>query len=184
MRRLGSSFPWALGVGLIGGAIVHIAVVLAVPGMAEHDAYARLAAYGGGTQAGLVPHDLPDVSPPLPDPAVAMAVCAYDLKDGPLRIAMKDAAYFESLSLQAQGGTVFYALTDRAAVRGGIELAVMTQRQLDETVAQEGDEDVPSELRVVAPTRRGLVVVRALAPFPSLRNAAEKAATSVRCVRN
>ncbi len=76
---------------------------------------------------------------------------------------------------------MFFAVTDRAAVRGELEIVVMTRRQLDEALAEE-DEDEPSrDVRIVAPRQEGLIVVRAAAPFPSQRREAEEAAKAVSC---
>ena len=85
-----------------------------------------------------------------------MAACAFDLDGRPgAGLEPKPAALFQSLSFHASGGSVFYAVTDRAAVRGELELVVMTRRQLDEALAEE-DEDEPSrDVRIVAPRREG-----------------------------
>jgi uncharacterized membrane protein len=168
--------------GLVLAAGVHIAIVLGAPRMAERDAFARLHATlaeeqmqllsaPGGTSTWL----------PQPDPAVAVAACAFDLEEGPVRISTKIGSLLQSLSLHSQGGSVFFAVTDRAAVRGALELVVMTRRQLDEALAAE-DEDAPSrDVRIVSPKREGLVVVRVAAPYPSLRSQAEEAAKAVSC---
>ena len=61
---------------------------------------------------------------------------------------------------------MFFAVTDRAAVRGELELVVMTRRQLDEALASE-DEDEPSrDVRIVAPRGEGLVIVRVARALP------------------
>jgi hypothetical protein len=57
----------------------------------------------------------------------------------------------------------------------------MTRRQLDEALAAEDEEEPSRDVRIVSPTREGLVVVRALASFPSQREAATEAAKSVSC---
>ena len=98
-----------------------------------------------------------------------------------MRISAQTGSLFQSLSFHARGGGVFFAITDRAAVRGALDLVVMTRRQLDEALAAE-DQDEPSrDVRIVAPQREGFVVVRALAALPSLREEAEAAAKSVSC---
>jgi uncharacterized membrane protein len=176
--RTGSTLLLSLMLGLVLGAIVHLVIVLRVPVAAQHDAYGRLLIFASGGNARLVPDD---VQLPFPDPAVAMAVCAFDLEQGPLRVASTGSSGFQSLSFHGRDGSVFYALTDRASVRGAIDIALMTQRQLDETLAREDEDEPVRELRIVSPVRRGLVVVRALAPFPSLKPHAEAAVQSVVC---
>jgi uncharacterized membrane protein len=77
---------------------------------------------------------------------------------------------------------VFYALTDRAAVRGELELVVMTPRQLDEALAMEDENDPSRDVRILTAQREGFVIVRVAAPLPSLRAEAEATAKAVSCV--
>jgi uncharacterized membrane protein len=77
---------------------------------------------------------------------------------------------------------VFYAVTDRAAVRGSLDLVVMTRAQLDEALAGENEDDPTRDVRIVAPAETGLVVVRVLASRPSQRAEAEAVARAVSCV--
>jgi uncharacterized membrane protein len=168
--------------GLVLAAGVHIVIVLAAPAFAERDSFARLRDTVTAERAQIVAAPgLGDTWLPHPDPAVAVAACAFDLADGPVRVSSRTGALFQSISLHAKGGSVFFALTDRAAVRGELELVVMTRRQLDEALAEE-DEDEPSrDVRIIAPRREGLAIVRVAAPFPSRRREAEEAAKAVSC---
>ena len=168
--------------GLVLAVAAHIMIVLAVPRYAEQDAFSRLQETLSADNAQLV--SAPGGGStwlPRPDPAIAIAACAFDLEDGPVRVSAKTGPLFQSISLHAKGGGVFYALTDRAAVRGELELVIMTSRQLDEALAQEDESDPSRDVRIVAPRREGLVIVRVAAPLPSLRAQAEEAAKAVSC---
>ena len=178
-----SRFLLATLCGLVLAAAVHIAIILAVPRFAEQDPFSRLQDTMAAENAQLV--SAPGGGPtwmPQPDPAVAVAACAFDLQDGPVRVSTRTGPLFQSISLHAKGGGVFYALTDRAAVRGELELVVMTRRQLDEALAQDDESDPSRDVRIVAPRRQGLVIVRVAAPLRSLRAQAEEAAKTVSCV--
>jgi len=177
-----SRFFLATLCGIVLAAAVHIAIILAVPRYAEQDAYSRLQETMSADNAQIV--SAPGGAPtwlPQPDPAVALAACAFDLQDGPVRVSARTGPLLQSISLHAKGGGVFYALTDRAAVRGELELVVMTRRQLDEALAQDDESDPSRDVRIVAPRREGLVIVRVAAPLPSLRSQAEEAAKAVSC---
>jgi uncharacterized membrane protein len=168
--------------GLVLAGIVHLTAVLAMPWLSERDAFSRLRSTLSADKSQLVAA-APAAGTwlPRPDPAVALSACAYNLDEGPVRISAKVGQLFQSISFHARGGGVFFAITDRAAVRGALDLVVMTRRQLDETLAME-DEDEPSrDVRIVAPNREGLAIVRVLANLPSLREEAEAAAKSVSC---
>jgi uncharacterized membrane protein len=168
--------------GLVLAALVHIGVVFGVPWLGERDAFSRLRSTMSAERSELVA-GTGGVGTwlPRPDPAVALGACAYDLRQGPVRVSTKTTSLFESMSLHSRAGGVFFALTDRAAVRGVIDLVIMTRAQLDEALARE-DEDEPSrDVRIVSPTREGLVIIRVLAPQASRRPEAEDAAKAVSC---
>ncbi|KAA2236268.1 DUF1254 domain-containing protein [Salinarimonas soli] len=166
--------------GLALAGMVHIGAILAMPFFAEGDALSRLRATSASNNAELLDGTAAGWLP-TPDPAVMVGACAYNLDEGPLRISARARGLFQSVSLHGRGSGVYYALTDRAAVRGALDLVIMTQRQLDLTQATE-DEDEPSrDLRIVAPNRTGFVIVRVLAAFPSQRAAAIDAVRAVGC---
>lgn len=172
--------------GLVLAGMVHLGAVLALPWVSENDAFARLretltsdrselvAATGGrgGSTGEWMPR---------PDPAVAVGACAYNLREGPVRISARTGQLFQSLSVHARGGTVFYAITDRAAVRGALDVVLLTGAQLDEILAREDEDEVSRDVRVISPALEGFVIVRVLASLPSQRPEAEEAARSVAC---
>jgi uncharacterized membrane protein len=175
-------FLFATLCGLVLAGIVHLSAVLAMPWLSERDAFSRLRPTLTADKSELVVAPAAtDTWLPRPDPAVAVSACAYNLDEGPVRISANTGALFQSLSFHTKGGGAFFAITDRAAVRGVLELVVMTRRQLDEALAAEDEDEPSTDVRIVAPRGEGLVVVRALAAFPSLRGAAEDAAKSVSC---
>ena len=175
-------FVHATVCGLVLGGIVHLTAVLAMPWLAEQDAFSRLRASVSADRSEIVatPGDQATWLP-YPDPNVALATCAYSLEEGPVRVSARTRALFQSLSLHARGGGVFFAITDRAAIRGALDLVVMTRRQLDEALANEDPDEPSRDVRITSPTREGLIVVRALAAFPSQREEATDAARSVSC---
>lgn len=167
-------------------AIVHLTAILAMPHVAPRDAYDRLAALAKPGQMTLLPRPIPGHEiTPFEDPAVAQAVCLYDLSNGPLRLhADLASGRLVTLSFRTRTGRVFYALTDSAAVHGTLDVRVLTASQLEDVEENEDLENQPlQELRLVAPNVKGFVLVNALATFPSQRSQAEAAATSVSCSR-
>lgn len=168
--------------GLVLAGLVHIAAVFGVPWLTEKDAFSRLRSTINAERSELVAAaGSAQTWLPRPDPSVAIAACAYNLDEGPVRISTKTGPLFESLSFHSRGGGVYFAVTDRAAVRGALDLVVMTRPQLDEVLAREDEDDPSRDVRIVAPHREGLVIVRVLAGFPSQRVQAEEAAKSVSC---
>jgi uncharacterized membrane protein len=174
-------FLFATLCGLVLAAIVHLTTVLAIPWLSERDAFSRLRSTLTVDKSELIAAPATETWLPYPDPATAVSACAYNLEEGPVRISAQASPLFQSLSFHTRGAGVFFAVTDRAAIRGVLDIVVMSRAQLDEALAME-DEDEPSrDVRIVAPSSEGFVVVRVLAPLPSLREEAETAAKAVSC---
>lgn len=180
--RLASAATW-IGATLLVGIGTHIVSILAMPAFAPRDAFARFVQIA--PRAATTP--LPPARPgreiaPYNDPAMATAVCRYDLADGPLRLrATVTGDDFFSLSFHTRGNAIYYALTDRAAFRGVIDVLVASAEQLAEIEAGE-EEDAPAEeTRLVSPTREGFVYLRALAALPSRMDEAAARLAAVEC---
>jgi uncharacterized membrane protein len=180
--RLGGAILFVAATAVVA-ALVHFCVVLVVPVVATHDAYARLGelAPAGGTTA------LPRAAPgerrfPWDDPALAGAFCRFDLSAGPMRVkAPTGRAGFASLSFHTRRGAVFYALTDRAATHGRMEAVIATPYQLRVLAAHDDEDDPSQDLRVASPTSEGFVVMRAFSELPSLYAAAADEAQTLTC---
>ena len=109
-----------------------------------------------------------------------VAVCRYDLADGPLKLRVPVSQAYTSVSFYTRNGVAYYAINDRAAGRRIIELDLMTARQRAELP---DDEEVTAADRLIveSPTPTGLIVVRALAPEPGLMPMARRALAAAQC---
>lgn len=171
--------PWALGAIFVAG-IVHISSVLMMPQLAGNDAYVRL----GGTTNGvtMLPDPAIEQSMPFQDQRAEYAVCRYDLAQGPTHVRSevnRDALV--TMSFHDRAGRVFYSTTDKAALRGRIDIRLVTAQQLDQLEASDPEDEAPQELRLTPPTQLGFVLVRALIEQPGGRTAARAAARAVSC---
>ncbi|MCP1535063.1 DUF1254 domain-containing protein [Methylorubrum extorquens] len=180
-----SAFWLATACGLVIAGIVHIATVLAIPRFSEGDAFTRARA-SETLDHPLRIHGLAGAPAangewlPNPDPAVSVGVCSYDLDDGPMRVSAQAGSLMLSVSMHSRRGA-FYAVTDQAAVRGGLDLVVMTRAQFDEALANDVAGEVTRDVRIVAPARRGFAAVRVIAALPSERAVADAAVQAVSC---
>ena len=168
-------------IAMLIGLVVHLASLLALPSLATKGGYQRLVEFAPETSFRLLPAPLPSESLlPTPDPAFSVAVCRYDLAQGPVHVRVPLTGAFLSLSFYAPDGLSFYSLADRAAAEDAIELTLYSSLQLAEVRAREGP-DTPEALRVEAPEPRGMIVIRALAPEPGFVPQIEKAIGSALC---
>lgn len=171
--------PWALGALFLAG-IVHISSIFLMPRFAQNDAYARL----GGTPRGISALPDPSVSQSMPyqDQRAEYSVCHYDLDLGATRVRSNVTAdALVAISFHDRTGRIFYSTTDRAALRGRIDVRLLTPRQLDTIEASDPEDQTPQELRLTPPTQTGFVLVRALLEEPGGRPAARQAANAVLC---
>jgi len=167
---------------LILAALVHLIVVLVVPMVAAHDAFARLEPLGALNETIMLPRAGPkETLLPYADPAVAVSICRYDLAMGPIRVSAPAGRAFASISFHTRRGLVFYALTDRAATHGVIDAVLATPEDLRILASHDDEEDPSRDLRVAAPAREGYVAMRVFSEAPSLYPEAEADAKRLTC---
>jgi uncharacterized membrane protein len=163
------------------GAIAHLAAILVMPWTSERHAAERLLMTTSAESAQLIAGPGVETWLPLPDPAVAVAACAYDLGEGPFRFTASASGLMKSVAFHSRGAGIFFAVTDRAAIGGMLDIVVMTQAQRDLFDALHDNAEDRSVLRVVAPEGEGFAVVRVLASLPSLTQRALQEAQGARC---
>ncbi|WP_262027530.1 hypothetical protein [Microvirga sp. Mcv34] len=177
-----SRFLVATFCGIVIAAGVHIVAILASPYLADQDAFAKVQTTLTAEKAQIISKPGGENTwLPRPDPAIAVATCVFDLRNGPMRVAAQTGSLPLSFSFHKESGGVYFAVTDRAAVRGELEIVTLTARQLDEARAAEDENDPSRDVRIVSPEQQGFVIVRVAAPSASLRPQAEEAAKSVSC---
>ena len=148
-------------VGLVLGGLVHLITTLTMPHFALADAFARLERLGPANMVVLVPNPTPFTATlPRMDPAFATAVCRYDLSRGALRVRVPLSSDYTSVSFYTRYGLAYYAINDRAAGRGAIDLQLMTHAQ---RAALPEDEEITAADRLIveSPSVEGIVYIRA-----------------------
>ncbi len=182
MDKIIEAAPWFIAAVLVAG-MVHIVSVLAMPKLASKDAFARMQAMGPPFRLTLLPATTSGaVGPPFDDPALAQGVCLYNLDKGSLRLrADLSADALTLVSFQNRYGQIYYSMTDRSATRGKLDVLVLTPAQLEALEADDSEDELPQELRIVSPTSTGFVLVRAFAETPGAMAGARARVASVDC---
>jgi uncharacterized membrane protein len=171
---------WLLGALLLAG-IVHLSTVLAMPTAANQDAFSRLARLTPvNTVVPLPAAAGQDATMPFMDPAFAVAVCRYDLSGGAIKLHAPLSQAYTSVTFYTRNSVAYYAINDRAAGRRAIDLDLMTAEQ-HEQEPEEEDVTAADRLIIESPTLSGLIVIRALAPEPSLMAMARRALAGAQC---
>lgn len=166
--------------GLLGAAIVHIAILVLLPVLSEQDAWARMAARGDLLQRiGLGPSKA-DSPVPLSDPFFLGGGCRFDLHHhGVLHVTAGSGAPFWSVSIYDRRGYNLHSFNDRTA-GGRLDLAVATTAQLT-TLRRELPEALSRSIFVEMDDPQGIVVVRAFRPDPSFEPVVAKFLDSIAC---
>jgi uncharacterized membrane protein len=171
---------WTLA-GLIGAGAVHLSIVLLVPGMAERDLTSRLVAAAPLNTITALDDAVLARSVNFADRTALYAACPYDLGVGPLALVAPAGETPLSFVFLGQGGSIFAALTDRAASQGLLQLRLLTALQSEDLIDSEGGANASAELRLIAPDPRGAVLIKALVSSPSRKAAAAAAIAEIRC---
>lgn len=167
--------------GVLLGGVVHLVSVLALPRVATLDAYSRLAPLTKLNAVTAIPPAAPNSAPmPFMDPAFAVAVCRYDLSDGPIKLTVPVSQAYTSVSFYTRSEVAYYAINDRSAGRKVIELDLMTDAQRAE-IPEEEDVTAADRLIISSPTQTGLIVLKALAPEPGLMGQAQTSLAASKC---
>ena len=176
-----ATLPWVAGCLVVAG-IVHLASIFAMPQLAPRDAFARMSAAAPLHRQTLLPVAAPGAGGPFDDPAFAQGLCRYDLSQGPVRVrATLPPDALMLMSFHGRQGQIYYSMTDRSATRGKLDVLLVTRRQLDVVEANDPEDELPQDLRIITPTLEGFVLFRALAEFPGEMEDAKKRIQSIFC---
>ena len=177
LGRVLTFIPWLLAM-LLGAVAVHLILILTLPALAPGSAYRTLARPLPLGEKVVLARAEPSTSrPSFSDPFAAIALCRFDLKQGPLRLrASADGDRPLSVSVRLADGTVIYSAGDRHTPGGRFNIVIVTQAQADaqdlarERAEQNDSEEAskPSgqtedELRLISPGKTGFAVFRVLA---------------------
>lgn len=177
-----ATLTWMAAIACIAG-LVHLSTILVMPRIAPDTSHMRIAALGPPNKLVVLPPlEAGREILPYEDPATALAACPYDLVRGPVRLRGQlapDAPML--LSFHGRYGQTFYAMTDRSALRGRVDVVIATRDQLDDIEANDAEDELPQELRLESPARQGFILLRALAERPSLMGEARERLASLTC---
>ena len=176
---------YALAVALALAGLVHVASLLAVPSFAERGPYERLASLNAdGRFVALPDEGVGADALPFRDPAFVEAACRYDVSERPATVTAALPPSYGAVAFHTREGLPFYALTDRAATDGRVEVTVLNAAQAEKAEEEEPEEDAAAprpRIRIVSPTDKGFVLLRLFAPAPSARPGLVETALSALC---
>ena len=165
-------------VAVVAG-LVHILSLLALPGFVKEDVFSRL---GEKAEAGLHILEASEARRlPFADPAMAMAVCRYDLTAGPFRVRTGLSETFLVVVFAEDGRGIFSSVSDRAATSGALDVVLATEAQLARINALDDRSEAIEEVRITGSRARGVVIIKVLVDRPSSRERAMDVLRNARC---
>lgn len=165
------SLLFAILVGIVGAALLHIVIILALPRFSGQDAYSRV--------LGLYEMDsfFPLTNAPgstglaNDDPFLRVAACGFSVSAAPSRFIARGSVPFWSLSIYDADSNEIFSMNDQTAVNGNLDLVLATPIQLVE-LRKAPPEALAQSIMVEMPDEEGFAVLRALAPTASFEEAA------------
>lgn len=157
---------FAILTGLVGAALLHLVIILALPYFSEKDAYTRVLAEGGRH----VFHRLPDTRDRAglmqDDPFMEVSVCAYDISQGPIRVYAQGDVPFWSLGIYDAASNEVFSINDRTSAAGILDVVLATPAQL--TLLRKAlPEAIEQSILVETQQADGYVVLRTMVPQQS-----------------
>ena len=176
MRHSLLQLLYALLLGLIGAAIVHIAIILLVPSYASETLWNRVE----------------ELEPPetfhrlegknwamRSDPLMRSAVCRFDLSNGPVHISAIGKVPFWSLALYNHQGDITFSLNDQVSPATDLLLVTPLQKILLE---QSMPQQLEQAVLVNQSVSEGIVVLRVFEPDVTWRDEVSEFLKSAECM--
>ena len=156
----------AIATGLVGAAVLHIVIVLALPAWTGKDAFSR-AQELGETHRFFTLANEPNITGFYnDDPHIRSAVCRFDLSQDPVRIIARGNVALWMLSIFNTKSDEIYSMSDRSAIEQNVDLTLVTPAQMLQ-LRRNMPAALEKSVLVETDDQEGFVVLRAVAPDSS-----------------
>lgn len=173
----------ALVLGAIGAGIIHIMVLLMVPGYSQRDAWAALSEQANFYHT--VRLDPPQATPLINslDPLFNAVACRFDLQDGVMRLHGQGLAPFWSISIHDRAGLNVFSINDASSPQGRLDFVVATPAQMI-TLRNAMPHQLADAIFIEADIGEGIAMVRTFIPDASWEPAMAEWLSQIRCTPN
>lgn len=170
----------AVLIGLVGAALLHIIIVMALPSWSGRDAFTRVAALGETARFFSIPNEANPTGLSNDDPHIRTAVCRYDLSVDPVRvIARGDVPLWTVAVFDTRSDEVF-SMNDRSAIGYGVDLTIATPAQMLQ-LRRNMPRALERSVFIEAEDPEGFVVLRTVVPERSGAPAARAFLSDASC---
>ena len=165
------SFFYAIAIGLVGAALLHIVIILSLPSFTGRDAYTRVQTFGETNRFFPLASVGDTLAPLNDDPAMKTAVCTFSVENGPIRLFADGEVPFWSLAVYDDASNEVFSMNDRTSVSGALDTLIATPIQLigiRKALPPELEQSILVEMR----GNEGYAVLRTFVPTTSHQQAA------------
>ncbi|MGE3915270.1 MAG: DUF1254 domain-containing protein [Hyphomicrobiaceae bacterium] len=148
---------------LVAGGIIHISATLVVPQLARASAFQRLSEVLPVNRMRVLPPVDADTQPlPYLGPDVRIAVCRYDVGDGPVSVTVSLPDRGWTLGLYTEWGDNFYILPAQEGRSGDVTMTLIPPGERSFSLLTLGGRTTQTSLsQIELPETKGFAVVRA-----------------------
>lgn len=170
----------SIAIGLVGAAIVHIVIILALPLWTGKDAWTRVREMGAQNRFYSLANEQNPTGLFNDDPNIRTAVCHFDISNAPVRItASGDVAVWTVSAYDASSNETF-SMNDRSSIGEDVDIAFVTPAQMLQ-MRRAMPEALERSVLVELKRAEGYVALRAIAPLPSQEPAARAFLANALC---
>ena len=171
---------FAIVVGVLGAALLHLVIILALPAYSDRDAFQRVEAMGDEDAFHVLDADHECGGLSNGDPYMQTAVCAFDLADMPVHLTAGGHVPFWSLGIYDSASNEVFSMSDRTSVGGALDVLVAAPVQLA-AIRKALPAELSQSILVEMTEGQGYVVLRTMAPQPSFKEGASDFLAKARC---
>jgi uncharacterized membrane protein len=165
------SLLYAIIIGLLGAAALHIVVILTIPVYSGLDAYARVLDLGADGEFKQLPENASENGLAVSGPFRKEAVCAFSFDDGPVLLTTEGKVPLWSATVYNSSSSEIFSMNDHASINGNLDIIAGTEAQIAE-LKKAASSNIANAILVSMPSGEGYVVVRAISPDKTMDAAA------------
>lgn len=153
----------AIITGLVGAAVLHIMIILALPLYTGSDAWSKVVNLGPENEFHVLANKENPTGLYNEDIHIQSAACYYDLDDGPLQILADSSTDMWTFGTFDADANEIFSMSARSSIQGEVNFLIVTRAQIL-TLKSEEPDLVSRTIAIEVADTQGYAVLRAIAP--------------------
>lgn len=175
-------FVYATLVGIVGAALVHLAIVLMLPQLSENDVWQQIEAKGTENEPIRFDRNGVELSAARTlDPMFAVMACRYDLTNGVFSITAPPTGDFWSVAVFDDIGRIVFSANDRIVASENLDLVIALPLQM-RFLQQASRPEFANAVLTEANRAEGFAVLRVFRPDETYEPVVRDFIDRVECV--